>query len=75
MYTSLDIEKWFIGKDAYKNYSWFSIICDLMRTYKNVYADISYTLNDITLLPLLKMILEVDENIRKKVLFGTDFMW
>lgn len=41
--------------------------------YPNVYADISYTLNDTSLLPLLKMILEADTRVRERVLFGTDF--
>ena len=44
-----------------------------MRKYPNVYADISFTLYDTSLLPLLKMILEADEKIRSRVLFGTDF--
>ncbi|MFN2457841.1 MAG: hypothetical protein ABR502_06560 [Chitinophagaceae bacterium] len=70
---SLNLNNWKIDKDTHKNFSWFSIICDLMRKYENVYADISYTLNDTTLLPLLKMILENDEKIRSRVLFGTDF--
>jgi predicted TIM-barrel fold metal-dependent hydrolase len=70
---SLNLNNWHIGKDKYKNFSWFSIICDLMRKYDNVYADISYTLNDTSLFPLLKMILESDCKIRERVLFGTDF--
>jgi hypothetical protein len=73
-FPSLELANWHIanGKETY-NFSWFTIICDLMRKYPNVYADISYTLNDEKLLPLLKMLLETDEIIRKKVLFGTDF--
>lgn len=73
-YPSLELVNWHLDKkNSVHNFSWFTIICDLMRKYPNVYADISFTLNDETLLPLLKMILEVDEVIRKKVLFGTDF--
>jgi predicted TIM-barrel fold metal-dependent hydrolase len=73
-WPSLDMRNWKLDKKgAVNNFSWFTIICDLMRKYPNVYADISYTLNDETLLPLLKMTLEADETIRKKVLFGTDF--
>jgi predicted TIM-barrel fold metal-dependent hydrolase len=73
-WPSLDLRNWKLDKkgDA-ANFSWFTIICDLMRKYPNVYADISYTLNDESLLPLLKMTLEADETIRRKVLFGTDF--
>jgi predicted TIM-barrel fold metal-dependent hydrolase len=73
-WTSLELDNWETNDaDAYNNYSWFTIICDLMRKYPNVYADISFTLYDTTLLPLLKMILEADEKIRQRVLFGTDF--
>lgn len=73
-YPSLNLDNWNIKpKDAYKNFSWFSIICDLMRKYPNVYADISYTLSHPDLLTLLKMTLEADPKIRERVLFGTDF--
>ena len=73
-YPSLELANWHIKKEGeLKNFSWFSIICDLMRKYPNVYADISYTLNDASLLPLLKMILEADDKIRERVLYGTDF--
>ena len=73
-HPALLLDRWHIGKaEQYKNYTWFSVTCDLMRKYPNVYADISYTLNDAALLPLLKMILEADEKIRQRVLFGTDF--
>lgn len=73
-WPSLRLSEWHTEKGLVKkNYSWFTVICDLMRKYPNVYADISYTLHDETLLPLLKMILEADPLVRKKVLFGTDF--
>ncbi len=73
-YPSLDLDNWNIHNEhSVYNFSWFSIICDLMRRYPNVYADISYTLQDASLLPLLKMILEADEKIKERVLFGTDF--
>lgn len=73
-WCSLELDNWIINGDKkYRNFSWFTIICDLMRKYPNVYADISYTLNDASLLPLLKMILEADKKIRERVLFGTDF--
>lgn len=72
-YPSLSMKNWHINEKKHLNYSWFTIICDLIRKYNNVYADISYTLNDTSLLPLLKMILEADEKIRSRVIFGTDF--
>ncbi len=56
-----------------KAYSWFSIICELIRKYPNVYADISYMLCEERVLPLLKVLLETDNQISPKVLFGTDF--
>jgi predicted TIM-barrel fold metal-dependent hydrolase len=75
-YPSLDIRNWLVNPDddnTYKNFSWFSIICDLVLKYDNVYADISYTLEDASLLNLLKITLQRDERIKKKVLFGTDY--
>lgn len=59
-----------------KAYSWFSVICELMRKYPNVYADISYSLYEERILPLLKVILESDNSangIASRILFGTDF--
>ncbi len=52
--------------------SWFSVILDLIKENTNVYADISYTLHDVALLPLLKVILK-DPKVNSKVLFGSDF--
>lgn len=73
-YPSLELDNWHISpKEGYKNFSWFSIVCDLMRKYPNVYADTSYVMSDTSLLPMLKMILEADPKIRERVLFGTDF--
>jgi predicted TIM-barrel fold metal-dependent hydrolase len=72
-YPSLELINWHTDKKAMYNFSWFTIICDMIRKYPNVYADISYTLGDASLLPLLKMILESDNKIRSRVLFGTDF--
>jgi len=73
-WPSLELDNWHINNEkTVNNFSWFTIICDLMRKYPNVYTDISYTLNDKTLLPLLKMILESDQKIKERVLFGTDF--
>ena len=72
-YPSLELVNWHTTDKKEYNFSWFTIICDLIRKYPNVYADISYTLNDVRLFPLLKMLLEADEKIRERVLFGTDF--
>jgi predicted TIM-barrel fold metal-dependent hydrolase len=73
-WPSLELDNWIINEgNKHKNLSWFTIICDLMRKYENVYADISYTLEDEKLLPLLKFTLEIDAKIRERVLFGTDF--
>ncbi|HWB26183.1 MAG TPA: amidohydrolase family protein [Chitinophagaceae bacterium] len=79
---SLDVMKniWYDEEATYdspgkKAYSWFSVICDMIRTgrYPNLYADISYTLCEVKILPLLKILLETDEAVADKVLFGTDF--
>ncbi|MCW3108247.1 MAG: hypothetical protein JWQ09_2753 [Segetibacter sp.] len=72
-WPSLELENWFIGEHTEHNFSWFTIICNLIRKYPNVYTDISFTLRDEKLFPLLKMILEADEKIKERVLFGTDF--
>jgi len=52
--------------------SWFSVIIDLIKNNPNVYADISYTMHDVDLHPLLKVILQ-DQQVRTKVLYGSDF--
>lgn len=51
---------------------WFSTILDLIKNHDNVYADVSYTLHDIRLLPLLKVILQ-DQKLRSRILYGSDF--
>lgn len=79
---TLDIENPWYDLGDKKTFSWFSIVCELMRTYPNVYADISYTLCDDRIYPLLKVLLEDSlkitpgpnvYRIADKVLFGTDF--
>ena len=73
-YPALELANWITENEKNTQHiSWFSIISDLVTKYPNVYTDISYTLNDTSLLPLLKMTLEGDEKIRERVLFGTDF--
>lgn len=54
-------------------FSWFSVVCYLINRYENIYADISYTLSDPKMFPLLKVILESNDRIRTHTLFGTDF--
>lgn len=56
------------GKDD----NWFVIIKKMLLEYPNLYSDISFTLNNQEFFPLLKVIL-VNENVRKKVLFGSDY--
>jgi hypothetical protein len=52
---------------------WYSIISSMILQHPNVYADISYILHDDAgILPLLKQTLQNPE-LRKKVLYGTDF--
>ena len=51
---------------------WFTLITSMMLQYQNVYADISYTLHDEKIYPLLKQCLR-NVKLRRKILFGTDF--
>ena len=61
--------------------SWFSIITDMLSlktsdrelAFPNLYADISYNLSNEDMLPLLKVMLETNPVLFKKILFGTDF--
>jgi predicted TIM-barrel fold metal-dependent hydrolase len=73
---ALLLKNWHTDKhDAYLNFTWFTVIYELLRNKKfpNLYTDISYTLHDASLLPMLKMMLESNEDVRNHVLFGTDF--
>jgi predicted TIM-barrel fold metal-dependent hydrolase len=73
-YQSLQPENWsFEIGPREGQYSWFSIICDLMKKYPNVYSDVSYTLYKDSCYPLLKVMLENDDDLSEKLLFGTDF--
>jgi predicted TIM-barrel fold metal-dependent hydrolase len=62
-------------------HSWHSIISDMLKhedenknqTFPNLYADISYNLSEEDILPLLKVRLETNQTLARKVLFGTDF--
>ncbi len=55
-----------------RNESWFIHINFLMKTYPNVYTDISYTLADSSIYKDLYTLL-TDKDIGDKVLFGTDY--
>lgn len=52
--------------------NWFVIIKELLKEHKNLFSDISFTLNRENFFPLLKVLL-VDEKIRSQVLFGSDY--
>lgn len=73
-YPALEKRHWsFDIKTKEGQFSWFSIICQLIMKYENVYADVSYMLNKQEYHPMLKTILESSEQIRRRVLFGTDY--
>jgi predicted TIM-barrel fold metal-dependent hydrolase len=54
--------------------SWFFKIRQLLRIpqYVNTFADISYTLADMDLVPLLNVTIQIPE-LRAKILYGSDF--
>ena len=52
--------------------SWFYEIKCLMKEFKNVYADISYTASEEDLYPMFKLLF-LDPLLRSKTLFGSDF--
>ena len=52
--------------------SWFIIIKELLEKYKNLYTDISYTLNNQGFFPLLKVLLS-DPKLKDQILFGSDY--
>lgn len=73
-FSSLDKKNWhFDLVQKPMTYTWFKIICDLIEKYPNVYTDISYMLWDPIVWPLLKVLLENNPKIRRRVLFGTDY--
>ena len=59
-----------IDEDGETN--WFVMIKDLIKRYPNVFTDVSYTLYDKELIPLLKVVLQ-EPQFKNKVLFGSDF--
>ncbi len=52
--------------------NWYSIIRKMLVKYDNVYADISFTVQDDKLYPLLRNLLKTPTT-KEKVLFGSDF--
>ncbi len=62
------------GEDRDVSANWVHKINNLIRDpkYPNIYTDISYTLHDERIVPLLKMFLN-DETLRNHILFGTDY--
>ncbi len=52
--------------------SWLLLIKDMMEEHKNLYADISFTLNNREFFPLLKVLLS-DPKINEQILFGSDY--
>jgi predicted TIM-barrel fold metal-dependent hydrolase len=72
---ALEPENWnYKLKPDDTDYSWFSIIRQMMEKYENVYADISFMLYDQETWPLLKVLLKNKElKFKDRVLFGTDF--
>lgn len=59
-------------EQIWKFVDWYSIICSLMLQYPHVYADLSYIIHSPGIQPLLKHTL-MNEKLKTKVLFGTDF--
>lgn len=73
-YPALKRENWNFNKDFKSGkYTWFSVICDLLEKYDNLYADISSSLEEEKIFTLLKVLLKSNNKIRKKILFGTDY--
>jgi len=52
--------------------SWFYKIKGLIKEHPNVYADVSYSLSEIDLYPMLKLLM-MESAVREKILFGSDF--
>lgn len=55
-----------------KDRNWYSLIRKMMLEYENVYADISFTVYDARLYPLLRNVLKTPK-LKERVLFGSDF--
>ena len=60
------------AEEACRGRNWYSLIRDLMRNHPHIYADISFTVYDRSLYPVLKNLLHTPV-IQDRVLFGSDF--
>lgn len=58
--------------DSTGELNWYEKVKTVLRKHKNAYTDISYTLFETDLIPLLNITLQ-DPTINNKVLYGTDF--
>jgi len=73
-FISLKRENWnFENEFKSGKFTWFSVICDLLKKYDNLYADISSSLENEKIYPLLKILLESNSELKNKILFGTDY--
>ena len=52
--------------------NWFVMIKEMLPRYRNLYTDISFTMNNAKYFPLLKVLL-ADKALQNKVLFGSDY--
>jgi len=52
--------------------NWFWKVRKILEEFPNAFADISFTLNKVRFLPLLKVLM-LDSKINHKILFGTDY--
>lgn len=52
--------------------NWFNIIRSMIEEYDNLYTDLSFTMNNRDLFPLIKILLE-NSKLAEKVLFGSDY--
>jgi len=59
-------------KEEQYRHSWFYKIKELIKAHPNVYADVSYSLSDDDLYPMLKLLM-MEPALREKTLFGSDF--
>jgi predicted TIM-barrel fold metal-dependent hydrolase len=63
--------------DKYLDYpedkgNWFTIIKEMLEEHKNLYSDISFTLNNRRFFSLLKVLM-ADPKIKDQILFGSDY--
>ena len=53
--------------------NWFSVIKNMIIKYPNFYTDISFTMGEEKYFALLKVMLQSNDSIKNKVLFGSDY--